>query len=332
MTKRSVLLIGFLFVVIDVLILSAKTTVVYLDENGEDARMTVKSRAYPFSAVGILAADGVFCNATVIGTNHILTAAHCLFNPTTGAQYDLDIMQFSLNTVDGQPRSVHGIQKIESAGVDAEHRGEVDVRIRDWAVLELDAPVNLAVSGVFRVDQNLDLETWVGGLNNREDQRYIEAQRAPLHNGSLQHIGYTPLHENSRGQSPFLVANCRIRLWFGPGFFTTLSAVSRELGGSFAHDCSTQRGQSGGAIFFMDSTSGTAYILGVQVAGSLTDAGEEPLVAAWSLQNSNFAVPWIAFAAAVKAVAPPASVAPTVIDDATWGEVKMQHRKNDDSD
>jgi hypothetical protein len=109
---------------------------------GEERRLLDAAEAAPFRGVGRLNIAGQrFCTATLISAQVIVTAAHCLFHPRTGARVPLSELRF-----------VAGLRRGEVAGFGRPVRavshpdfafGAPDLEgIRaDLALLELDRPI-----------------------------------------------------------------------------------------------------------------------------------------------------------------------------------------------
>jgi len=251
---------------------------------GDDDRQPVLDLTYPFSAIGRLDwRDGQGrlmgnCTATLIGPDLILTNAHCLVNPRT--------RQIAANPADRpehlvfRPALVNGNSLDSARVVSYQHgweQGQEDPS-QDWAILRLDRP----------------LGNEYGYMGWRSlDFTHPAVIRATQ--GKLKVVGYA-------GDFP-----PRFREWGAPGetagMHTDCSVVwaGDDLEGLLFHDCDTNPGASGGAIFgrFDD---GRYYILGLH-AGSDEFSGtvQFPTGLASNLINRGVAVSqWAAAALSMR--------------------------------
>ena len=98
-----------------------------------------------WSAVGRLTLDGGrgFCTASLIATDIILTAAHCLYDKETGAQYALEDFEFQAGWRNGHAEA---FRKVKSALAHPKYRfgsaNTVEKVSRDIAVIMLDQPIH----------------------------------------------------------------------------------------------------------------------------------------------------------------------------------------------
>lgn len=98
-----------------------------------------------WEAVGRLDIAGKgFCTATLIAPSRVLTAAHCLYDSTSGARIDPARMQFLVGMRNGRATAYRGVRRTV-AHPDYVYRdsGWSENSAHDLAVLELDQPVRL---------------------------------------------------------------------------------------------------------------------------------------------------------------------------------------------
>lgn len=106
-------------------------------------RMLDEAEAVPFRAVGRLNIAGTrFCTATLVAPRRVVTAAHCLFNPRTGARVRTDELRFVAGLRLGRTAAVRNIvgAVIEPAFVFDGKADPAGVG-SDLALLALDEPV-----------------------------------------------------------------------------------------------------------------------------------------------------------------------------------------------
>ncbi|GAB1378623.1 trypsin-like serine peptidase [Pararhodobacter aggregans] len=108
-----------------------------------------------WEAVGRLDMQGVgFCTATLIAPDRVLTAAHCLFDRTTGARLPENRLEFLAGFRTGRAEAIRGVTRAAiwpafdfAAGADLSNVSE------DIAVLELDRPVRTTAIQPFQVGE-----------------------------------------------------------------------------------------------------------------------------------------------------------------------------------
>lgn len=104
-----------------------------------------------WEAVGRVAIkDGSYCSGVLIATDLVLTAAHCVFDPRTGARRDADSLTFHAGWVDGEAIAERAVSDIAAHGRYDPASGLSIENIRyDAALLRLDAAIPAAVAAPF---------------------------------------------------------------------------------------------------------------------------------------------------------------------------------------
>lgn len=204
---------------------------------GEDDRIKVDTRTYPWSAVGRLTkGDGSLCTAVMIGPRTALTASHCLWNERTGAWMPASAVFLTLGWDVGAWTAASQVSRIDLApqASPPQDNAPLASMAGDWAILHLAAPVGTTVGW-------MDIAPLDAG-------RYADlAARQPV----VVQAGY------SMDRRHVLTAHvgCHIQGWVADGLV--------------AHDCDATRGDSGSPLFaWMD---GRFQVLATHVSSFSSD-------------------------------------------------------------
>ncbi|MBE9098815.1 trypsin-like serine peptidase [Vacuolonema iberomarrocanum] len=202
---------------------------------GEDDRIELLSRRYPWSAIGRIVAEdtnGMFgiCSGTLIAADVVLTNAHCVMNPETGVLHRA--IQFQPNVVNETVRDVADVANVEAVfyGTDFS-TDKIPPNADDWAFLQLDRPLGDRYGTI----------PW----NPIPVSQLVEEYEA-----QLVMVGYSGDYPRERPSSSA-----------GVHLGCSILGVQDE---SITHDCDTFGGSSGGPILaWIDDQP---YIVGVNSA------------------------------------------------------------------
>ncbi len=150
MTQLYPRLLIALIICLTVMRSSATERLPILGIKGDDDRVLVETREYPWSAIGRLNNTlGPFCSGTLIGPKRVLTAAHCLWNRRTRTW----LPPCALHFLAGYQRSSYLAHSLvvsyEIAGkTPAAGAGHPPSLTGDWAILTLAEDLSSVVDAV----------------------------------------------------------------------------------------------------------------------------------------------------------------------------------------
>jgi hypothetical protein len=205
-------------------------------------------------------------------------------------------------------------------GIVAHGSFDLHPRSDDWAIAELETPVDTGQYGMMSVISAARL-------------RSLEEPAPMLGGGLLSHIGYAALHP-SMGGSPVLVSGCSERRYISQEVIDqaerNLQVLWVDRATMFAHDCSATGGQSGVPIFLMQD--GQAQLVGIQTMEDVpkeyvSTVGSEAIrLQAFDFVSMNYAVSVEQFGPAVQRLS--ASVRTAIRTSArasSWAAVKSRN-------
>lgn len=117
-------------------------------------RLTLRGDALGWEAVGRLDIDRTgFCTGTLVASDLVLTAAHCLFDSQTGARLDPRQMTFRAALQDGQTVAERrGRRAVVHPGYDYLSDDAAARIAHDVALLQLAEPIPVGTADPFRTD------------------------------------------------------------------------------------------------------------------------------------------------------------------------------------
>ena len=211
---------------------------------GEDDRVPMNNRDYPWSAVGRLVAETAdgnisLCTGTLVAEDVVLTNAHCTITSETQELHKR--IAFQPNLINGAITNADDMAWVEEvlAGTDFTDSG-ANPDPNDWALLKLDRPLGDRY-GTLRW-QTLPAETLLG-----------KAEQLDL-------VGYSgDFPPDNPGETAGVHEGCSILADEEPFWI---------------HDCDTTGGASGGPI--LAEIDGDFYVVALH-AGGVTDENDVPL-------------------------------------------------------
>lgn len=104
--------------------------------SGEDNRVAMDTRAWPYCAIGRVQCKSVYGTGTLVSPDTVLTAAHLLVNPRTGQVDPSELQSFDIGVAGGRPQASSRIASV-IFGSKTPSRTYQE-RDQDWALLTLE--------------------------------------------------------------------------------------------------------------------------------------------------------------------------------------------------
>ena len=208
---------------------------------GEDQRLPMMSREYPWSTVGkivMISKDNkeYSCTGTLIGKSLVITNAHCVYDQNGKLFPNIFFLP---NLINGRLRSKNDVASVRNilTGTNNPNLQSAD----DWAILELDKPLG-------------------------EKYGFLKWRTVPLallqrYKNRLAVAGYS-------GDYPDPKAYSGLEFAAGKGYTAGVHLKCSVLGerdGMLVHDCDTNPGASGSAL--ISKIDGVYQIVGLHAAG-----------------------------------------------------------------